>query len=66
MDFNDGNLRSSISADLAQRLVALPTYKMTGIVELNTSANSRSNGSSQCNWMESRILSNSVLVQISD
>lgn len=42
MDFSDGNFRRSINADLEQRLVTLPTYKLTGIVGLNASANSRS------------------------
>ena len=43
MDFSDGNFRRSFTTSLANRLVTLPTYKLTGIVDLATSANSRSN-----------------------
>ena len=40
MDFSDGNVRRSLTASLEQRLVTLPKYKLTGIVDLYTSANS--------------------------
>ena len=41
MDFSDGNFRRSLTGSLDQRLVTLPKYKLTGIVELYASANSR-------------------------
>jgi biofilm PGA synthesis protein PgaA len=42
MDFSDGNVRRSLSAGLEQRLVTLPGYQLTGIIDLSASANSRS------------------------
>ena len=41
MDFSDGNFRRSLAGSLEQRLVTLPKYKLTGVVDLYTSANSR-------------------------
>ncbi|MGW8313395.1 MAG: poly-beta-1,6 N-acetyl-D-glucosamine export porin PgaA [Desulfuromonadales bacterium] len=41
MDFSDGNFRRSLAGSLEQRLVTLPKYKLTGIVDLYTSANSK-------------------------
>lgn len=41
MDFSDGNFRRSLAAALEQRLLTLPKYKLTGIVDLYASANSR-------------------------
>jgi biofilm PGA synthesis protein PgaA len=41
MDFSDGNFRRRLAASLEQRLLTLPKYKLTGIVDLYTSANSR-------------------------
>lgn len=41
MDFSDGNFRRSLAARLEQRLVTLPKYKLSGIVDLYTSANSK-------------------------
>lgn len=43
MDFSDGNVRRSLNGSLEQRLVTLPKYKLSGIVEVYTSANSRAN-----------------------
>jgi len=40
MDFSDGNFRRSLAAALSQRLLTLPKYKLTGIVDLYASANS--------------------------
>jgi len=42
MDFSDGNFRRNFSASFEQRLVTLPTYKLTGILDLSASANSDS------------------------
>ena len=42
MDFSDGNFRRSLAARFEQRLLTLPKYKLTGIVDLYSSANSRS------------------------
>jgi biofilm PGA synthesis protein PgaA len=42
MDFSDGNFRRSLAGSLEQRLVTLPKYKLTGVVDLYASANSRS------------------------
>jgi biofilm PGA synthesis protein PgaA len=41
MDFSDGNFRRSLAASLEQRLLTLPKFKLGGIVDLYTSANSR-------------------------
>lgn len=41
MDFSDGNFRRSLAASLEQRLLTLPKYKLTGIIDLYASANSR-------------------------
>ncbi|HXV21838.1 MAG TPA: poly-beta-1,6 N-acetyl-D-glucosamine export porin PgaA [Desulfuromonadales bacterium] len=41
MDFSDGNFRRSLAASLEQRLLTLPKYKLSGIADLYTSANSR-------------------------
>jgi biofilm PGA synthesis protein PgaA len=41
MDFSDGNFRRSLAGSLEQRLVTLPKYNLTGVVELYASANSR-------------------------
>jgi biofilm PGA synthesis protein PgaA len=41
MDFSDGNFRRSLAAGLEQRLLTLPKYKLTGLVDLYASANSR-------------------------
>jgi biofilm PGA synthesis protein PgaA len=43
MDFSDGNFRRSLAGSLEQRLVTLPKYKLSGIVDVYASANSRSN-----------------------
>ncbi len=43
MDFSDGNFRHSLAGSLEQRLVTLPKYKLSGIVDVYASANSRSN-----------------------
>jgi len=41
MNFSDDNFRRSLSAGLEQRLVTLPSYQLTGIINLTASANSR-------------------------
>jgi len=41
MNFSDGNIRHRLSAGLEQRMATLPTYKLNGMVDLYSSANSR-------------------------
>lgn len=41
LNFSDGNVRRRLSAGFEQRLVTLPSYQLTGIVNLSASANSR-------------------------
>jgi len=43
MDFSDGNFRRSLTGSLDERLVSLTKYRLTGVVELYASANSRNN-----------------------